>query len=167
MRVGRKRIPFPCHLKSRTCFAFLPPHLSSSLFTSSPFPPITPALPSSLSGFWSICDPYVHRRRPTSCVWASSLPSLLAVHVRVWEYYGLYISTQSWATCTRVIAAKLVCIALRVFPKTGHPRGNTSVSWPGRGNGPKQDVAQSVFNHDQTLERHILHGTAEQTSYFQ
>lgn len=50
MRVGRKRIPFPCHLKSRTCFAFLPPHLSSSLFTSSPFPPHHP--PTSILPLW-------------------------------------------------------------------------------------------------------------------
>lgn len=80
------------HERRKERSLFLPAHLSSTLFTSSPFPP---SLPSSRSGFWSICDPDVHRRRPTSCVWASSFPSLLAVHVPVWEHYGLYISTQS------------------------------------------------------------------------
>lgn len=66
-----------------------------------------------------------------------------AVHVRVWQHYGLYISTLSRATCTRVIAAKIVCISL-CFVETGHPRGNTSISWPDSGNRPKQTQSHSL-----------------------
>lgn len=62
---------------------FLSLCLSSLLLLLLPFIlfllPSSSSLSSSLfSGLWSICDPDIHCRRLTSCVWASSFPRLLS-----------------------------------------------------------------------------------------
>lgn len=103
---------------SLPCFVF--PRLISTS-PSPPLPPFSPSnpslshltssssLPSSLSlltplsliisflslvflsPLWSICDPDIHHRRLTSCVWASSVPRLLLFIPRcVCEQYGLH-----------------------------------------------------------------------------
>lgn len=96
----------------------------SILSTSSSFLSIFPSLSPHfyplflISGPWSICDPDIHNRRLTSCVWASSIPPLLlfiphCVHVCVcvceralWAAY----KCTSMGTCTLcVLVDRLTC----------------------------------------------------------
>lgn len=160
MRQGIKGVSFYYYLKTSTRIVLLPLIFPPS---SSPLPHFPSTLPSILSLLFLV---HLWPRRPpqeTHQLCLGLQPSQFtsvystAVHVRVWEHYGLYISTQSRATCTPVI----MCISLS-FAETGHPRGNSSISWPDSGNRAKQD--KPVFNQDQTLERQILQRSAEETS---
>lgn len=101
---------------------------------------ISPLLPPLflISSPWSICDPDVHHRRLTSCVWASSIPPLLLfiphcvlVCVCVWEraLWTAYKYT-SMGTCTLcVLVDRLTCFRLFscvCLHHPGHPAGGSS-----------------------------------------
>lgn len=113
--------------------------LSSLFFSPSasyPLHQILPYLPSFLlflSPLWSICDPDIHHRRLTSCVWASSVPHLLlfipCCVLAVWTVYKHTIT----ATCTLCVLVHkanvcfwlCVCMCVPVDEATqleaGHP----------------------------------------------
>lgn len=116
-------------------------HISSlfchpSFFLLHPPPPrqILPYLPSFLlflSPLWSICDPDIHHRRLTSCVWASSVPHLLlfipCCVLAVWTVYKHTIA----ATCTLCVLVHKanVCLWLCMCVcscRRGHPAGGRS-----------------------------------------
>ena len=110
--------------------------LSSLFFSPSSPPPrqILPYLPSFLlflSPLWSICDPDIHHRRLTSCVWASSVPHLLlfipCCVLAVWTVYKHTIA----ATCTLCVLVHKanVCLWLCMCVcscRRGHPAGGRS-----------------------------------------
>lgn len=131
------------YLKTRTRGVLLSPHLSSSLFTSSPYPFHPPSILLLLFQvhLWPWRPP-----QETHQLCLGLQPSQFtsvystAVHVRVSEHYGLYISTQSQAT----IIWPIGCIFLCVASKQATHVGNTSISWADPENRPKQDVTQSL-----------------------
>lgn len=92
-------------LSPKSYLTSLPCFVIPLFFSFIPPPPrqILPYLPSFLlflSPLWSICDPDIHHRRLTSCVWASSVPHLLlfipCCVLAVWTVYKHTIA----ATCT-------------------------------------------------------------------
>lgn len=143
MRGGIKGVSLHCYLKTSTRVVLLPPHLSLILFTSSPFPFNPPFHPPAL-----VSGPSV----TLTCTTAVFRPPAFPVYFCLFHRCACACLRALWTVYKYTISGHVhtgdrgqdrvhfsVC-----FVETGHPQGNTSISWPDSGNRPKQDVTQSL-----------------------
>lgn len=131
MRGGIKGVSSHCQLKASTRVGLVPPHLSSILFTSSPFPFIPPFHPAALLSGPSVTltsttgDPPAVFRPPAFPVYFCLFHRCACACLRaLWTVYKYTISGHvHMGDCGQGGVHFSVC-----FGETGHPRGNTSIS---------------------------------------
>lgn len=131
MRGGIKGVSSHCQLKPSTRVGLVPPHLSSILFTSSPFPFIPPFHPAALLSGPSVTltsttgDPPAVFGPPAFPVYFCLFHRCACACLRaLWTVYKYTISGHvHTGDCGQGGVHFSVC-----FGETGHPRGNTSIS---------------------------------------